>query len=121
MHVSRSSSAQPSGSAGPSATGGVAEPSGATTPTSGPGRRPGSRAANRDGVGETREAVPHRSGPEHDAWLAGWAWGDTQPDRRDPSRPASRAHARRRATDAGGADHSPVNAINANGRMRTTR
>jgi hypothetical protein len=51
--------------------------------------------------GQMREAVPHRNGPEHDAWLAGWAWGDTQPDRRDASRPASRAHPRRRATDTG--------------------
>jgi hypothetical protein len=51
--------------------------------------------------GATREDVPHRTGAEHDAWLAGWAWGDTQPDRRDASRPATRAHARRRSTDTG--------------------
>jgi hypothetical protein len=57
--------------------------------------------------GQTRETVPHRSGPEHDAWLAGWTWGDTQPDRRDASRPTSRAHPRRRSTDAGTANHSP--------------
>jgi hypothetical protein len=50
--------------------------------------------------GQSREEVPYRSGAEHDAWLAGWSWGDTQPDRRDPSRPATRAHARRRSTDA---------------------
>jgi hypothetical protein len=48
-----------------------------------------------------REEVPHRAGAEHDAWLAGWAWGDTQPDRRDASRPATRAHPNRRSTDAG--------------------
>jgi hypothetical protein len=49
--------------------------------------------------GQTRDRVPHRGGAVHDAWLAGWSWGDNQPDRRDASRPTSRAHPRRRATD----------------------
>ena len=49
------------------------------------------------GVG--RDDVPHKKGPEHDAWVAGWLWADTQPDRRDASRLTSRAHARRRSTD----------------------
>ena len=49
--------------------------------------------------GSTRTDVPFREGPEHDAWLAGWNWADTQPDRRDPARPASLAHKRRRAGD----------------------
>lgn len=49
--------------------------------------------------GHPREDVPNRSGPEHDAWLAGWNWADTQPDRRDPSRTPSLAHGRRRAAD----------------------
>lgn len=49
--------------------------------------------------GSAREAVPHRNGPKHDAWLAGWNWADTQPDRRVASRSPSQAHARRRFTD----------------------
>jgi hypothetical protein len=35
---------------------------------------------------EPLTAVPHRSGPKHDAWRAGWNWAHTQPDRRDPMR-----------------------------------
>ena len=49
--------------------------------------------------GVDRESVPHKKGPAHDAWVAGWLWADTQPDRRDASRLTSRAHARRRSTD----------------------
>ncbi len=49
--------------------------------------------------GVDRAGVPHRKGPEHDAWLAGWLWADTQPDRRDATRTTSRAHSRRRASD----------------------
>ena len=26
---------------------------------------------------DRKKSVPHSSGAEHDAWLAGWAWGDT--------------------------------------------
>ena len=50
MNVSRSLSAPPSGSGARSGNGGAAEPSGATMRISGRGRRPGSRAANRDGT-----------------------------------------------------------------------
>jgi hypothetical protein len=49
--------------------------------------------------GKERDDGPHKEGPEHDAWRAGWLWADTQPDRRDASRLTSRAHARRRASD----------------------
>jgi len=49
--------------------------------------------------GLTRQEVPHKQGPEHDTWLAGWLWADTQPDRRDPNRAQSFAHPRRRAID----------------------
>jgi hypothetical protein len=49
--------------------------------------------------GTDRDSVPHKKGPAHDAWVAGWLWADTQPDRRDGSRLTSRAHARRRSTD----------------------
>ena len=49
--------------------------------------------------GEARDDVPHRTGPEHDAWLAGWLWADTQPDRRDYTRAPKLAHGRRRASD----------------------
>ena len=51
--------------------------------------------------GGSRDQVPFSSGPEHDAWLAGWNWADIQPDRRDPTRAVSLAHARRRAADLG--------------------
>jgi len=49
--------------------------------------------------GAARDAVPYWKGPEHDAWLAGWLWAETQPDRRDASRNPSFAHGRRRASD----------------------
>lgn len=49
--------------------------------------------------GRTRDEVPVKKGPEHDAWVAGWLWADTQPDRRDGSRTPSLAHGRRRASD----------------------
>lgn len=50
MNVSRLSFAPPSGSGARSASGGAAAPSGAMMRISGPGRRPGPRAANRDGT-----------------------------------------------------------------------
>lgn len=49
--------------------------------------------------GGAREEVPHKNGPAHDAWLAGWNWADLQPDRRDTTRPPSQAHGRRRSSD----------------------
>lgn len=49
--------------------------------------------------GGSRDEVPHKNGPQRDAWLAGWNWADIQPDRRDASRPSSMAHSRRRSTD----------------------
>lgn len=49
--------------------------------------------------GDAREDVPHRKGPEHDAWMAGWLWADTQPNRRDGTRVPKLAHGRRRASD----------------------
>lgn len=48
---------------------------------------------------DREDGPPDASGPEHDAWRAGWLWADTQPDRRDASRLTSRAHARRRSSD----------------------
>jgi hypothetical protein len=42
---------------------------------------------------EPLTAVPHRRGPRHDAWVAGWNWAHTQPDRRDPSRKDSNSPA----------------------------
>jgi hypothetical protein len=52
------------------------------------------------GVG--RDHVPHRRGRDRAAWLAGWGWASTQPDRRrtrthDSARPYNPG---RRATDA---------------------
>jgi hypothetical protein len=31
-------------------------------------------------------AVPYQRTPKHDAWVAGWHWAQTRPDRRDPAR-----------------------------------
>jgi hypothetical protein len=46
------------------------------------------------------EAVPHRNGPRRDAWLAGWRWASTHPDRRRPEGSLP-VHGRRRVTDPG--------------------
>ncbi len=60
-------------------------------------------SVGRDGrwAGMQREAVPYRRSPDRDAWLAGWTWAGTQPDRRDPNRPDRRAQSR--GTGPGGA------------------
>jgi ribosome modulation factor len=50
-------------------------------------------------AGGNRDDVPHRSGPQRDAWLAGWNWADIQPDRRDTTRLSAHAYTRRRVTD----------------------
>ena len=104
MNVSRSLSAPPSGSDGPSASGGARRTERRDDAYIRAWKAAWVQGCESRWRGQTREAVPHRSGPEHDAWLAGWAWADTQPDRRDASRPASRAHARRRSTDTGAAN-----------------
>jgi hypothetical protein len=44
--------------------------------------------------GVARDAVPYRRSIERRAWLAGWLWGDTQPDRRNALRPDRRAQPR---------------------------
>ena len=49
--------------------------------------------------GHDRSALRYKKNPQKDAWMAGWLWADTQPDRRDGSRQANHWHARRRATD----------------------
>src|ERR1700682_194368 len=53
-------------------------------------------SAGRDSrwAGMGREAVPYRRSPDRDAWLAGWIWAGTQPDRRNPSRSDRRAQSR---------------------------
>jgi hypothetical protein len=53
-------------------------------------------SAGRDGrwAGMRKEAVPYRRSPDRDAWLAGWIWAGTQPDRRNPNRPDRRAQSR---------------------------
>src|SRR3982074_2206695 len=53
-------------------------------------------SAGRDArwAGVRREDVPYRPSPDRDAWLAGWNWAGTQPDRRDQKRPARRAQPR---------------------------
>jgi hypothetical protein len=44
---------------------------------------------NASWASEPVTAAPYRQGPQRDAWMAGWNWAQTQPDRRDPSRPGS--------------------------------
>jgi len=55
-------------------------------------------------AGVRQEDNPYRRPAQRQAWLAGWEWAGTQPDRRDPSRPDRRAQSRhrhsRRAHDA---------------------
>jgi hypothetical protein len=41
---------------------------------------------NASWAGDPVTAIPFRQGPQRDAWMAGWNWAQTQPDRRDPSR-----------------------------------
>src|SRR5712692_10953797 len=53
-------------------------------------------SAGRDAqwAGTPRESVPHRRSEQREAWLAGWLWASTQPDRRDvyhPNAGSSRA------------------------------
>ena len=49
--------------------------------------------------GQDRTALRYKKNPQKDAWMAGWLWADTQPDRRDKTKPANQWHARRRASD----------------------
>jgi hypothetical protein len=53
-------------------------------------------SAGRDGrwAGLQRDAVPYRRSPDREAWLAGWTWAGTQPDRRDANRTDRRAQSR---------------------------
>jgi ribosome modulation factor len=67
--------------------------------------------------GVSQDAVPYRRPVERQAWLAGWLWANTQPDRRNPLKPDRRTKprgaARRRpretvaASDNGGAISDP--------------
>jgi hypothetical protein len=51
-------------------------------------------------AGQPQSSVPHRRGRARDAWLAGWAWADTHPDRRRVNPDTKRAaFPRRRAHD----------------------
>lgn len=49
-------------------------------------------------------AMPYRRSAQRQAWMAGWIWASTQPDRRDALRPDRRTQSRgrppRRARDA---------------------
>ena len=44
--------------------------------------------------GVSQDAVPYRRPVQRQAWLAGWLWANTQPDRRNPQRPDRRAQPR---------------------------
>jgi hypothetical protein len=48
--------------------------------------------------GVPEDAVPYRRAGQRQAWLAGWQWANTQPDRRNPQRPDRRAQPRAPAT-----------------------
>ena len=47
-------------------------------------------------AGVSQTANPYRRPKQRQAWLAGWEWAGTQPDRRDPSRQDRRARSRGR-------------------------
>jgi len=55
-------------------------------------------------AGAPQEAVPFRRAAQRQAWLAGWLWASTQPDRRNPLRAdrrmRDRARPARRAADS---------------------
>jgi ribosome modulation factor len=44
--------------------------------------------------GAIQDAVPYRQPVQRQAWLAGWLWANTQPDRRNALRPDRRAQPR---------------------------
>jgi len=44
--------------------------------------------------GAAQEAVPYRQSVQRQAWLAGWLWANTQPDRRNALRPDRRSQPR---------------------------
>jgi ribosome modulation factor len=44
--------------------------------------------------GVSQDAVPYRRAVNRQAWLAGWLWANTQPDRRNALRPDRRAQPR---------------------------
>jgi ribosome modulation factor len=44
--------------------------------------------------GAPEDAVPYRRAVQRQAWLAGWQWANTQPDRRNALRPDRRAQPR---------------------------
>ncbi len=48
--------------------------------------------------GATEDAVPFRRAVQRQAWLAGWQWANTQPDRRNAKRPDRRAQPREPAS-----------------------
>ena len=48
--------------------------------------------------GVPEDAVPYRRAVQRQAWLAGWQWANTQPDRRNAARPDRRAQPRELAT-----------------------
>jgi len=48
--------------------------------------------------GIPQDAVPYRRPVQRQAWVAGWLWANTQPDRRNPLRPDRRAQPRAAAS-----------------------
>ena len=95
----RQSFVQPSGWDARWVTGGANAAKSVTTNIFASGKQAWTQGCEARWHGSNRESVPQKKGPAHDAWVAGWLWADTQPDRRDASRLTSRAHGRRRSTD----------------------
>jgi len=66
-------------------------------------------------AGAAQEAVPYRRPAQRQAWMAGWLWASTQPDRRNPVRPdrrmQRRVHPARRATDTSPAGDAADDAV----------
>jgi hypothetical protein len=62
--------------------------------------------------GVPEDAVSYRRAVQRQAWLAGWQWANTQPDRRNAKRSDRRAQPRepasRRATGSAAADSSAI-------------
>jgi ribosome modulation factor len=68
--------------------------------------------------GASQDAVPYRRAIQRQAWLAGWLWANTQPDRRNPLRPDRRARPRASAQRR---VHVPAAAANDNGVISSPR
>jgi|SRR3954469_2430939 len=85
-------------------------------------------AAGRDSRwgGMSQDAVPYRRAVQRQAWLAGWLWANTQPDRRNALRPDRRVQPRaaspRRVRGTGGAgDEGGMIPDDANGRRSSNQ